>query len=569
MQRDVTIKAELKGETQQRIDQLEVALSTLPLSWSHEEHLTVPLTGDNTPLPLPAAARQVQVVLSEAASQAWWRVASDLIDYPYGCAEQTASRLLPLTLAYRALRMNGAPADQLQRLRNRIANQRLRLAQMAGPEAGFAWWGDQGKGDPFFTAYAYVAEARALQALAIAVPANHWYKLLDRLRQESAESSPVQRALSLWLAQDLGLPVQHMATGLAHTLLAQGMPPHSVSGKDGVVLGSPHSGEAHELTLLLLDMLLNVPAITLPELRQESRQAALRLEKSGSLLAQAALLRHKSLLSAPNGIPGPQLAQLLTQAASNSPTIDRALTLLLLERHLTPTTNSSSELTLKAPWLRQESLPGLLSWRWPTNHGPLPARLALDHPAGAGWVAHVRYQLPNAGKPTLPIRISRRLFRLTPAQDRPPTDYYADNPIETLFDAQPVNSDHPLSTQALYLDQLTLESTGGPFRYGLLEVPLPPGGERDPFTWGMAVNGIEAGDKALLLTDSGAENGPEGYRVPIAALGNREGTETLTLHHLVRFTVHGTLQLPAARYFSMYDPSQWASGKQGLLLRVP
>ncbi|MBF0114056.1 MAG: alpha-2-macroglobulin family protein [Magnetococcales bacterium] len=570
MAQDLTIRAELRGAQQQSLDQLVVPLTMLPLTWNHDEQLTVPLKGDSTPVALPADAQQVQVVLAEADTQAWWRVANDLIDYPYGCAEQTASRLLPLTLAYRTLRLGGAPTEQLRLLRNRIANQRLRLAQMAGPEAGFGWWGDQGKGDPFFTAYAYVVEARALQALAIAVPANHWFKLLDVLRQESAHTPPLQQALSLWLAQDLGLPVQHMATGLAQTLLAQGLPPYSPSGKGGVVLGNPNSGEAHALTLLLLDMLLNAPTITQAELHKESQQAAMRLTKGGSLLAQAALLRHKALFGSKKGITNGDLAQLLAQAASNGPTVDRALTLLLLANHLTAAgTRSGPELALKAPWIRQESLPGLLSWRWPTRQGSLPSLLSFNQPAAAGWNAHLRYQRPSAGKPTLPIRISRRLFRLTPVKERPPTDYYADNPIETLFDAHPVNSDHPLATQALYLDQLTLESKGGPFRYGLLEVPLPPGGERDPFTWGMAVNGIAADGKELLLTDSGAEDGPEGYRVPIAALGKRDGTETLTLHHLVRFTVHGTLQLPAARYFSMYDPSQWASGKQGLLLRMP
>ncbi|MBF0342518.1 MAG: alpha-2-macroglobulin family protein, partial [Magnetococcales bacterium] len=87
----------------QEVDRLQVPITALPVSWSREGLITLPLTGPTTPLILPAGAREVQATLAGDGAAHWWRVASELIDYPYGCAEQTASRLIPLTLAYRSL----------------------------------------------------------------------------------------------------------------------------------------------------------------------------------------------------------------------------------------------------------------------------------------------------------------------------------------------------------------------------------------------------------------------------------------------------------------------------------
>ncbi len=551
------------------IDQLEIPITLLPHTASSSEQLILPLKGETTPLTLPANAQEVQVFLGNTGSQQWWRLASDLIDYPYGCAEQTASRLLPLTMAYQALRHNGAPAEQLQPLRNRIANQRLRLAQMAGPEAGFAWWGDQGKGSPFFTAYAYAAEARALQALAITVPANHWYKLLDTIRKGMAEEPLLLQALTLWFAQDLGLPIQNMAQGVAKKLLKQTKPTLYGSGKAGMVLGNPESGEALDVSVLLLDLLLNQPSASLPELHKAAELALPRMEKEGSVLAQALRLYHKNRFASQQTPPSDLLADLLAQVAADSPTIDRAITLLLLERWLAPEPSSTPQIALQAPWLRTEKLPGHYSWIWPQKAGALPHTLQLHQTPPPSWQAQVRYQRPSGGKPTLPITITRRLYRLTPLTDRPTPDYYSDNPIETLFSAQPVAADQPLSAQDLYLDQIILESKGGTYRYGLLEVPLPPGGEREPFTWGMAVTGLTKDEQPLMLSESRAENRAESYIVPIPVLGSSTAAaEKRILHHLIRMPLQGSLQVPAVRYFSMYNPEAWASSKQGMRLSV-
>ena len=69
---------------------------------------------------------------------AFYRVVDDLVDQPYGCVEQTASRLIPLSLAYQSL-LEDDPRKTL--MMRQLYTHRLRLASMAGPEAHFGWWG--------------------------------------------------------------------------------------------------------------------------------------------------------------------------------------------------------------------------------------------------------------------------------------------------------------------------------------------------------------------------------------------------------------------------------------------
>lgn len=44
-----------------------------------------------------------------------------------------------------------------------IQDNRLRLMQLAGPGARFTWWGEDGNGDAFLTAWAWYADWQASQ----------------------------------------------------------------------------------------------------------------------------------------------------------------------------------------------------------------------------------------------------------------------------------------------------------------------------------------------------------------------------------------------------------------------
>ena len=106
--------------------------------------------------------RDVRLRLADGPAAAYLGNLDDLLEYPYGGVEQTASQLLPLSIAYPAL-AGGEPRIR-DRLRLIMQNSRLRLVQMAGPDAWFAWWGGDVDGDAFLTAYAYYADWYASRA---------------------------------------------------------------------------------------------------------------------------------------------------------------------------------------------------------------------------------------------------------------------------------------------------------------------------------------------------------------------------------------------------------------------
>ena len=54
-------------------------------------------------LSLPADASNIRLRLGDSSQMLFRSALDDLLEYPYGCVEQTASRLLPLSLAYPAL----------------------------------------------------------------------------------------------------------------------------------------------------------------------------------------------------------------------------------------------------------------------------------------------------------------------------------------------------------------------------------------------------------------------------------------------------------------------------------
>src|SRR6202012_3618586 len=114
--------------------------------------------------------------IGNAASQ-FMRVADDLIDYPYGCAEQTSSRLIPLALAPDTVPDPAGRADSAsatQGLEALLRNQRQRLAMLAGVGGTFGWWGGTTRGGARSKAHAYYADWLASRSLGISLPADNW-----------------------------------------------------------------------------------------------------------------------------------------------------------------------------------------------------------------------------------------------------------------------------------------------------------------------------------------------------------------------------------------------------------
>ena len=111
-----------------------------------------------------------------------------------------------------------------------------------------------------------------------------------------------------------------------------------------------------------------------------------------------------------------------------------------------------------------------------------------------------------------------------------------------------------MQTNRLYVDEVKLQPQAGQrYRYGLLEVPLPPGGSIEPSTWGIAIAGLDGNDTPVDFTRSQFEEGVLSYQVPVPELSGE-----LVQRQLLRLGSRGKFTLPAARLFLMYQPDQQA-----------
>lgn len=77
-----------------------------------------------------------------------------LLGYPYGCLEQTSSKMLPLLYADRQVQQDfGLQTLTDGERRNRVQTGLARLAQMQTPQGGFSLWGDSRFEDQWLSAY--------------------------------------------------------------------------------------------------------------------------------------------------------------------------------------------------------------------------------------------------------------------------------------------------------------------------------------------------------------------------------------------------------------------------------
>ncbi len=106
-----------------------------------------------------------------------------------------------------------------------------------------------------------------------------------------------------------------------------------------------------------------------------------------------------------------------------------------------------------------------------------------------------------------------------------------------------------MSSDSLYLDEVILTSKAAkPLRYGMLELPLPPGADVERTTWGVNLAGL-AGEEATPLEKAHFEPGQMAYGVPVNSLNGE-----VRVRHLIRFSQKGQFKLPPARFSQIYAP---------------
>jgi uncharacterized protein YfaS (alpha-2-macroglobulin family) len=558
------------------VDELVQPLQRLPVAWrgARERVLSLEGAASAPALGLPADATNVRVAFAQdRAAGEFSRWMDRLVDFPFGCVEQTASRMLPLSIALQSL----SPAQRAAApmLSQRLASARVALANMAGPQARFGWWGRGMQAEAFLTAYAYYADWRATRALGLALPEAQWQELLGVYADGSADESLVERALALSWMQEMGLPVNPMVSALVDEAAAKAgdAPPANLHGSY-VLRDDPGGAGVADMALVLAVATADrAHAAVTPKARAGADAAAARLAPNPAPFVRALLMAIQHAGAADAGA-------LVGEVGADLPTFDRAQTLLWLQRALGHRADAAGgvvagidaeALSMPAPWQRTTGGSGQPMWRWPAGQ-PLPATLALPSGLAPAW-GYVEFDSAEAQAATLPAHVERRLWKLVPVKDSEAPAASAGSGSAAAAAAageghlrvrlSPVAPGSTLATDTLYLDEVVVRSDRR-LRHALLEVALPPGAAVESGTWGIDVVGDDP-THAEPLERAQQQDTREGYAVPIDELA---ANKSAGARHLVRFAQRGEFRLPPVRLHEMYDPENKAFEADGAWARV-
>lgn len=552
------------------VDMLDIPLRREALEWKSARSLSVPVAGNQIALNLPQDASNVRVSFAGGAAQQFARIVDDLDDYPYGCVEQIASRLLPLSYALQALPQDagGARAQITRQLRQRLQHQRLRLVYMAGPNATFGWWGNATQDDLLLTAYAYYADYTASRVLGLSLPIEHWEKLLTLFGGVSSASTayqggnqmrPIepqtlaQRTLALWMASAMGLPTRTLVSGLLDELEQQAQM-QTVAQAESVLVSplliEPEGNLARAMMLGLASLLAEQHQLLLPPKVAAALPVALAtLEQSALPSAQALFL-----LGSKTADRAQAAERILSSARAEMPTFDRALTLIWLNKILAGGLGEDSDVTLEGPWKSAGSVTGSTLWRLEANE--VPAGLSLTQAPAKPLTAYIHYESASQETGQLAVNVGRKLYHMM-AEGKAGTVGNGNSgegaQSTWQFNLAALADDETIKSNELYLEEITLAPVSGArVRYGVVEVPLPPGADVEGTTWGISLHNGEKLERARNEPSRG------GYAVPVERLD-----QPVVIRHLLRFAQKGKYNLPPARFYSMYAPQDKAFEAEG------
>jgi uncharacterized protein YfaS (alpha-2-macroglobulin family) len=170
----------------------------------------------------------------------------------------------------------------------------------------------------------------------------------------------------------------------------------------------------------------------------------------------------------------------------------------------------------------------------------VPAVLSLTGAQERPLRAALSFQTKQPLVDPMAVTITRRLSRLVPGDEA------------FTFKLEAVGN-KPLSSDS---------KAAKPLRYGMLEVPLPPGADVERTTWGIKLMG-KAGTEPSALEKARFEPGQMAYAIPVDALSGE-----LRLRHLVRFSQKGQFNLPPVRFTQVYAPQHQAQEQKPALGQV-
>ena len=534
IQQSGLLSAELQQNGQVQ-DSISTRLTFVDDAWPVEQQKNVMLSGGDNALMLPEQASNIRLQSSETPQEIFRNNLDALIEEPWGGVVNTASRLIPLSLAWRTLADHQSAAAN--DIRQMMQNSRLRLMQLAGPGARFTWWGEDESGDAFMTAWAWYADWQASQALGVTQQPEYWQHMLDSYAEQADNMPLLHRALVLAWAQEMNLPCGTLLKGLDETISQRGVKTEDLSTEDtrnindSLILGAPESPLADAVAKVLSSTLMKkaqLTSIVMPQVQNDAWQKA---ANSNQPLARTVILLN-------SGGDAIQAAAILRGLTTQQSGIERALAMNWLAKYM----STMPPVVLPAPvgaWAKQKAAGGGEYWRWVGQGVPETLSFGDELPPQN---VQIRWREPakNVQQSHVPVTVERQLYRLIPGDE------------EMSFTLQSVTSNE-IDSDSLYLDEITLTSEqDASLRYGQLEVPLPPGADVERTTWGISVSKPSTGkQKGQLLEKARNEMGELSYMVPVKELKG-----TVTFRHLLRFSQKGQFVLPPVRYVRTYAPAQ-------------
>lgn len=338
-------------------DALAVRLTATGEGWQVTQSQSLDVLGGDTPLTLPADASDIRLRLDDSPQALFRSALDDLLSYPYGGVEQTASRLLPLSIAYPTLSSNPRIRDRLRLI---MQNSRLRLVQMAGPSACFTWWGQDGEPDAFLTAYAYYADWYASKALDLSLPPEHWQQVLEIYAKQAKDTPLLQRALIVSFARQMQLPVNTLLSGLMEDLAKAGEGNAANlmdEGQDSIVMSDPDSALGLASARVLTASMAVQAKVNLPDaFNRQLADARQRLAASSQPFVEALNLSLQPFDQA-------HAATLLQRLLPQQSTLERALALTWLQRSIEQASPAVA-LTPGEGWKQGQGATGEIYWQW-------------------------------------------------------------------------------------------------------------------------------------------------------------------------------------------------------------
>lgn len=564
------------GKTQ---DVLDTMINVVPKGWETRYEEAVDLTPEGASVTLPKGAANIRLIPAEQGQQNFWRIADSLVEYPYGCTEQTASRLIPLSLAYahlKSLSLDPSTQKATAALRDQIANARLRLVKMAGPNSAFGWWGNQTKDDLLLTAYAYFADWQAQQTLSIAAPPATWLSLLDVYKQQAGTEDTLTQATALWLANAIGLPIKTQTRALVRRIMqADKIQAAAEPGLLSHVLyddspeektssaSAPPLRRDEQLALLILDTLSDVGAYDPAVRKAVDTFVHDTAANSDDSLHQAVLMLDDARKG--HTPDDDDIAELLADVGPDTPTLERSLVLLMVQKAAGAQSNATAEkldFTASPAFEPAESRFGQPVWKLAESRKDLSKPLSIQLSAAKPALAYLSYdvhetEIPN---PLKNVQVTRTLYKLEIQEADGAEGEEAQESSGPIYDATAVEQAEEIDASSLYLDEVIVSGKGGA-RYGAVDIPLPSGADVEAAPWGMKISWADSGDEAaegeqekaeaVELENTEYQVLPHRYTVPVEALNGEQ-----RFLHLLRFSQRGEFELGKARYFEMYHPDR-------------